>query len=126
MPHWSRLFLVLVGLSGLVSACLSDKAPAPAAAALCDTANVTYAKDIQPILGRNCNLSGCHNQADYEANSGVPLYDYQTARDGVEVGDVLCAIKGTDGCERMPKEGASLTACQIAAFEAWQRQGFKE
>ena len=41
-------------------ACTNDKQADPGPGIACDTAQVSYSRQIKPIVAANCALSGCH------------------------------------------------------------------
>ncbi len=90
---------------------------APADAFVCDTASVTFSKDIQPILARRC--FACHQ------GFGDPIYEFTnfTAFQAMALnGKLLPAINQTSN-RPMPKGQAKIPACEIAKITAWVNKG---
>ncbi len=92
---------------------------------------VDYAKDIQPILSRNCYE--CHGALKQEA--GFRLDRKESALKGGDYGIAIVVGKSadsllihavsdaTDKIVRMPKKGPALSAEQIGLLRAWIDQG---
>ena len=70
---------------------------------LCDTVNITYSKDILPILQNNCStVPGCHvkggsGTGNFTLYSGVSAYADPPVGDGSLRARVLNAGRSTDG-----------------------------
>ncbi len=94
----------------------------PAQAATCDTAGVTYATTVQPILAANCY--SCHSTA--VAQSGVVLEGFVNARQYAVNGLLLKTISHAPGVAAMPQGGAKLPACDIEFIRSWVDQGAPE
>src|SRR5215218_5876493 len=86
----------------------------------CDTANMTFAANIKPILQNNCYA--CHSNANF-AISGVKLEDYADLIVHVESGDVLGTITHAVGYPAMPQGGAKLSDCNINKIKSWIDHG---
>ncbi|WP_303311457.1 hypothetical protein [Hymenobacter sp. BT730] len=105
----------------LLSGCAYDVAdeisdPQPA----CDTpALVTYSQNIQPLLARNC-LS-CHSAALRTGN--VNLEDYTELHQRASTGQLMGVVTHAPGFAQMPKDGAKLSACDIALLQKWVDAG---
>lgn len=88
----------------------------------CDTADMSLAGDITPILN-NYNCNGCHSAA---SNSGsVDLEGYTALKIWVDNGVLLKSIKH-DGASPMPKAAPKMAQCDIDKVEAWIQQGAKD
>ena len=119
----------------------------PACAVLCaaltlggcqpSESQVSYSRDVEPILERHCK--GCHmpGQAGYVV-SGFELRDYETLMRGTQYGPVVLPgdpltsvlvmlIEGrADPSLRMPHGDAKpLEAADIATIRRWVEQGAK-
>jgi len=81
----------------------------------CDTANVSFANDIQPILTNSC-LS-CHNafssQGDVDLEGHAAVLKY--ALDGSLVG----SVQHDKGFSAMPQGTSKLEVCKIQKIKAW-------
>ncbi len=81
----------------------------------CDTINVTYSGDIQPIVFANC--VPCHTVANQLG--GVVLVVLDSARIVARNGLLLKAVTHDPGVIPMPRGGAKLSDCDIAKFRRW-------
>jgi mono/diheme cytochrome c family protein len=111
----------------VLSGCLLFLA-CPAAGA----ASVDYARDIKPILAKNCYT--CHGPR--KQKSGFRLDTVAAAIEGGDSGPAIVpgksarsrlvqAVTGTDDVPVMPPKGPRLSAGQIALLKAWIDQGAK-
>jgi hypothetical protein len=89
-------------------------------------ANVSFEKDIQPILEQRC--IACHNPVIRKG--GLSLVDGRGLRDGSNSGAVVVpskaaasrliqVVSGQDAKLKMPAEGAALSADEISKLKAW-------
>jgi hypothetical protein len=84
----------------------------------CPTNDLTYAKDIRPIVeGNGC--VGCHNSGS--ASGGVNLDGYENVKNYPE--RLFGAINHDNGYAAMPPTGIQIDSCQIAQVKAWIDQG---
>ncbi len=114
----------------------SLSAAAVLAVAACAPAGVSYNKDVQPILARNC--SECHvpGQKGFEA-SGLDTTSYQTLMKGgkfgqlVKPGDALSSalnmlVEGrAHSSIQMPHGRAKLPDKDIETLKVWVNEGAK-
>jgi mono/diheme cytochrome c family protein len=88
-------------------------------AGACDTLNLSFSADIQPILDNSC--TGCHSGA---APSGeVNLGTYAGVKAVADDTRLLGSIDHLPGYSRMPQGGNKLSACNIAKISAWINAG---
>ena len=77
-----------------------------------------YVRDIKPLFKQRC--SSCHGtvkqKGDLRLDAGAVI-------PGEVHDELLARIVSTDEAERMPPEGARLTADQVAAVTAWIKAG---
>ncbi|MFH1605296.1 MAG: c-type cytochrome domain-containing protein [Pseudomonadota bacterium] len=106
------------------------------ALAACAPSGVSYSKDVQPILGKNC--SDCHapGKEGFVA-SGLDMTSYQTLMKGgrfgpmVKPGDALSSalnmlVEGrAHPSIRMPHGREKLPAKDIETLKAWVNEGAK-
>lgn len=88
---------------------------------LCDTLNVSYNLDVNPILQNRCYV--CHGN-----NNTVSVYEFEGYLDLVnfiEKGKFLGAIKREGGFLAMPQGADKMPDCEIGILEAWINQGRK-
>jgi len=89
----------------------------------CDSLNVTYTKNILPILESNC-LS-CHaNSVSAEKGGHLILEGYSNVADLSEA--ILASINHVPGAKEMPKDAAKLDDCLIRQFGIWVETGKPE
>lgn len=86
----------------------------------CDTSNMTYALDIQPIINGKC--IGCHNNTT--TSDGINLSTLQ----GViaaqnDNGRLQGSINHTAGYKPMPYNQPKLNACDVNRINAWINAG---
>ena len=84
----------------------------------CDTSNVSYASDIQPLLSARC--VSCHSGVS--AQKGVELDDYTKVKSHVDSGKLKDALLGTNGVSKMP-QGSTLDQCDLDKFIKWINDG---
>lgn len=90
---------------------------------VCDTVNVSYKKDIVPILSNNCYR--CHsNQNSTIFGDGVDLEGYKEDSTLISAGLILCNVKRVNGCKAMPKGAPKLPDCDIAKIQSWFNHGY--
>ena len=85
----------------------------------CDTANITFAGTIQPILASNCN--SCHNAAT--PNGGVITDNYSSLIGHVNSGIFGKAVNHQAGAVPMPQNAQKLPQCELLKINAWINQG---
>lgn len=112
----STITLSLCALS-IHSSCYKDnKESMYPSAAICDTTNVTWANNIQPMVNNSCATSGCH---DASAAGGYALNTYAGVKTMVDNQRFIKVME--DGT--MPKGGAAMDACSINKVRAWINRG---
>lgn len=81
----------------------------------CDTAEVSYANDITPLIEGNC-VTGCH----IAGGTGNGIFEnHASVKDKVDNGSMLQRVVVA---QDMPP-GGGLTQCQIDQMEAWILNG---
>ena len=92
--------------------------------------SVDYSREVKPVLARRCY--SCHGAGKQKA--GLRLDTGASIRrgsgdgavlhpDAVETSPLLRRLRSADKDERMPPEGAPLSADEIRKIEQWIRQG---
>jgi hypothetical protein len=122
MKTFIRLFILCGGIIPvfIVSAgCYSDTSlPTPT---LCDTAKVSYAIFVAPLMKAQCATSGCHDaikrayDVDLSSFAATKAYIRQDTIDY----DFLGVILHSRGFVEMPKGGKKLSDCEIHKLESW-------
>jgi len=93
----------------------------------CVTGNVSFSKDVQPIIVNHCYL--CHSAANaFTAGGTFNLEGY--SKDSIQAspatGDILygnIADPNINDVSHMPKNAPSLSPCEIATIKAWIDEG---
>ncbi len=118
-------------LMSFLFSCTYEKAEVPEVVAVdttfvCDTADVTYTKDIQPLLLLHCGTDNeCHRAIDNQSDVPLDTYELDTLFAGT--GQLLNSITSQNGNPpAMPKEGDKLTECDVNKIKAWINQGMKQ
>jgi len=95
----------------------------------CDTANISYSKDIAPIIASNCFNpgNGCHDAA----GSSTSLFNYETYAGilpNIQSGDLINDINWTPlrGKNDMPKNANKLQQCDINKITRWINEGYPD
>jgi len=104
-----------------LSGCGKENAEQSGGGGGCDTTNVSYSKQILPIVQQNCYV--CHQGPG--ASSGIDFSNYSAlhgwAQSGYLVGDVTNA---GDPYTPMPYGLPMLPECEVNTIVAWVHQGY--
>lgn len=114
-------FTAFVACAAIISAtgCYNDNREELYPITSCDTANVTYAAVVKPIIDSKCATSGCHLGT---APSGYDLSSYAMVASVANNGKLVAAIEHT-GPSPMPKGLPKLDDCTIAKIKIWVNAG---
>jgi len=115
----NKVFLFFAILTASLSSCYYDSEEDLYPSIACSTENVSYTKDVQPILINSC-LS-CHNNMDRQGNITLETHDDVVIY--VNNGSLLGSIKHASGYKAMPQNANKLDDCRIAKVEAWITAG---
>ena len=85
----------------------------------CDTVNMKYSTNIQPIIQANCY--NCH--ANGRAESGVTLETYNQVRQRATSGILVNVITHASGYPPMPYNLPKMSDCDINKIKAWIARG---
>jgi cytochrome c5 len=85
----------------------------------CDTANMKYAADVQPIISASCY--GCHGGSS--ASGGISLDSYAELKTQADNGNLLGTITHASGYSAMPQGGTKLSDCNINKIRSWINHG---
>lgn len=83
--------------------------------AACDTANVTFASSIKPIVANQCQ--GCHSGSS--AGGGYDLTTYTGIKAVVDNGKLWGSVNFLTGYSAMPKGGTRLSTCALTKIKKW-------
>jgi hypothetical protein len=85
----------------------------------CDTAAVSFAADIQPIMSAQC--TGCHGAAS--PNGGLSLTNHAQIAAATLSGSLLNRVHLPAGNPLAMPPSGPLSSCQKAKLRTWKRQG---
>lgn len=118
-----RVLLQMLTCFSLVStACYYDVEEDLVDPSACQTTNVSFNKDILPIIEARCYK--CH-AADLNQGN-VTLEGYDAIKIFVENNRLLGAVKHEQGFSPMPQNEAMLSSCQIGMIESWIEEGAED
>lgn len=83
----------------------------------CDTANVSFAADILPIIQGNC--AGCH-----PGSGGFPLENYAQVKAKVDNGSFNLRVLITQ--DMPPSSANQLNTCQKLLIQSWLAKGAQD
>ncbi len=116
-----RFIIVILTLNMGLTSCYYDYAEDLYPTTPCVTTDMSYAKDIVPIIKDNCLV--CHSTAANQG--GVDIESYAQVKIYAESQSLLGSIKHSGGYKAMPQGAPKLSNCNIAKVEAWISQGIK-
>jgi uncharacterized membrane protein len=112
-----RKFLILLGCISVISACTYDNEEELFPVNNCDTEDVSYANDIQPIL-LNYRCISCHNTTS--PGGSVELDTYDEVKIYVDNARLMGSINHTDGFVSMPLGSSTkVSECEISKLQSW-------
>lgn len=95
-----------------------------AASQTCDTANVSYANGVVPILQANCY--SCHGASNNAGSGGIVLEGYSRLKVYADNGYLAGNISHAPGYIGMPYGKPKLPDCEVNTVVAWVHQGAKD
>ena len=125
-----KYLLFVAGVSTFLIACSKTSSTdttnsggnVPPPPAGCDTANMKFAANVQPILQANCY--SCHGNGN--VNGGVTLDTYAGVKAVADNGKLVGVITHAAGFPPMPQGGTKLSDCNINKIKAWIARGAPE
>ena len=111
--------LLLVGFVAVFASCYYDSEEDLYPSTGCNTTNLSFVANIQPIFERNCY--SCHSAAANTAN--VTLEGHSNLMNHVNSGRLIGAIRHEPGFTPMPQGASKLIPCDIAKIEQWIADG---
>jgi hypothetical protein len=85
----------------------------------CDTANVSFANDVYPIMQAQCLV--CHN--DDRQDGGLNLDSYDKIKARANNGKLMGTIEHQPGYSAMPPSGIKMDQCYIDQLNSWIANG---
>lgn len=85
----------------------------------CDTTNVTYSGNIEPIINNSC--TGCHSGGAPAGN--IALTNYAEVKKQADNGKLGGSVNWEAGYVPMPKDAAQLSDCKLKTIEIWIAEG---
>ncbi|TKK67673.1 cytochrome c [Ilyomonas limi] len=116
------LLCLIAGSMMLIIGCSKsseDRLTTPIPPSDCDTVNMTYSSDVQPILEANCY--SCHGNGN--VNGGVTLDSYTGVKLVADNGLLIGVITHAPGYPPMPDGGGKLSDCDINKIKDWINRG---
>lgn len=107
--------LLFVGLQG----CYYDKAAILKTGIPCDTIDVSFAADINPMITENC--VSCHGNTSPSA--GISLVGYSNIQAVAGNGKLLGSLRHETGYSAMPKNAPKFDDCKINLITRWINTG---
>jgi uncharacterized membrane protein len=87
----------------------------------CDTLNMSFSQDIQPIINNNCK--GCHSGASPQG--GINLTNYNAIQSVATSSQLVGVITHAPGYKPMPHNQDKMDDCTIAKIRNWVNEGAK-
>jgi Cytochrome C oxidase, cbb3-type, subunit III len=123
MSKQTKAFLCLIaGIIMLIIGCSKtseDQLQTPPVASECDTANMSYSTDVEPILQANCY--SCHGNGNVDG--GITLDSYANLKSFADNGVLIGVITHAAGYPPMPEDGPKLSDCDINKIKDWINRG---
>jgi len=112
-----------MGAALVAAGCYNDKYDKlyPTGTVVCDTATVSFATDIKPLLTAKCGTTGCHNAAT--ASAGYDFTTHTGAQPAALNGKLLGSVNWSPGFNAMPQNLPKLAQCEIDKLTRWVHQG---
>ncbi|MBS1644251.1 MAG: hypothetical protein JST36_04370 [Bacteroidetes bacterium] len=123
MKNRNTLILLAIGLGlwCLNVGCYYDKANELYPSGQCDTSNVSFSKDIMPVVQSECAISNCHVAPN--PPSGGDFSQYEGLKIVAIDGRLLGAIQHQAAYSPMPQNAAMLSDCTLSKFKIWVAAG---
>ena len=115
-----RILIFLLLIAAATSGCYYDSEEYlyPSVNTNCDTANVTFARSVKPILQQSC--FSCHgNGTAASFGNNIKLEDHADVKAQADNGKLYGAIAQLSGYSPMPKGGGKLDDCKINTIKIW-------
>lgn len=110
-------FLFLISIFFIFTGCYYDNEeqlyPNPGHAETCDTVNVGYVKNIEPLMSKYC--TGCHG---INALNGIDLTTFDKVK--ANINRITGAINFQTGFSPMPKYANKFDDCKLKIVKIWK------
>jgi hypothetical protein len=119
-----KFLLVTLVISGFVlylSGCSKESEDKLAGNTTCDTTNVSYSRQIVPLLQNNCY--SCHGGAT--PSTGIRLDTYTGLQVFAANGFLSAAVTHSGTVTPMPYGLPQLPSCEVNTIVAWVNQGMQ-
>ena len=118
----NRLLFLLITIACSYG-CVNNKADTikPINHVICDTTNLSYSADINPIIQENCAISGCHTNSTMAGS--FTFETYTGFHQAVQHERLIGAIHHQSGFVPMPHNRPQLSDCDIAKITQWVSVG---
>lgn len=123
MKNWITLAAVFGGFAIInLSSCYYDTEEAlyPNSSD-CDTTQISFAADVEPIILAKCGYEGCHGSNFPSAN--ISLNNHANIVGTVSAEVLLSSIIHDGNASFMPKNGNKLPDCDILIIQQWIHEG---
>ncbi len=88
----------------------------------CDTVNVSFSKDIKPLIDAQC--VGCHNTQSPTAGISLSTHpEIQVYAKSGQLYGVLSWITPFTGSKQMPPSGPKWSNCNLSKLKSWIDKG---
>ena len=113
-------FLILSSVSAFIFfSCSKKNEEELGSGTICDTSNMTFSTNIQPILQNFC--FSCHGNGLSE--NGINFDTYAGVKAVADNGKLVGAISHASGFVAMPQSAPKLSDCNINRIKAWVNSG---
>ncbi|MDP3556965.1 MAG: hypothetical protein Q8T03_06285 [Bacteroidota bacterium] len=114
-----KILGVIITLA-VFSSCTKDLGkPTPIVQIDSCTTDISYTKQIVPLINQSCALSGCHVTGGYKSFS-----DHNSLKSVIDnTSSFVSRFKPGGGMPPSYSTGPPLTDCQISKLESWIKQG---
>jgi uncharacterized membrane protein len=118
-----KIFYTTIILTLITSSCYYDnKEDLYPGQATCDTVNVSFAKDIKPLIDAQC--VGCHNTQSPTAGISLSTHaEIQVYANSGQLFGVLSWTPPYTGTKQMPPSGPKWNNCNLSKLNSWIKKG---
>jgi hypothetical protein len=116
-------FAFIATIIGFATGCYYDKSDLLYGETACDTALVTYAASVSPVMTSQC--VSCHSGSFPSAGINLENYTAVKAYATTNKAKLVGSVKWDGTASNMPKGGTQWSACQLNTLSAWINQGMK-